>query len=122
MSPFNSPYLTQNYHSNYAERSSDKTCLSNSVKSMTSLDVCKMKVYFSRRNRCQGIPSGLEIYVIWVECLVNKLSKITDVNSRFIRHIVTQINKVRETVTHYAGNHNRLCLKVFELSRFDDKS
>ena len=27
-------------------------------------------------------------YAIWVECLVNKLSQIRDVNSGFIRHIV----------------------------------
>jgi len=71
-----------------------------------------------------------------VECLVNKLSQIPDVNSGFIHHIVAQI-KVREMVTHLGthlfikdnsnvftmllqcvGNHNRLkiCLKVFELS------
>ena len=50
-------------------------------------------------------------------------------------------NKVREMVTHLGthlfikdnanvctmllkcvGNHNRLCLKVFKLSKFDDKS
>jgi len=28
---------------------------------------------------------------LWVECLVNKLSQIPDVNSGFIRHIVAQI-------------------------------
>jgi len=37
------------------------------------------------------LTSGFEIYVIWVECLVNKLSQILDVNSGFIRHIVAQI-------------------------------
>jgi len=37
------------------------------------------------------LPSGFELYAIWVECLVNKLSQITDVNSGFIRHIVAQI-------------------------------
>jgi len=37
------------------------------------------------------LTSGFEIYAIWVECLVNKLSKILDVNSGFIRHIVAQI-------------------------------
>ena len=51
MSPFKSPYLTQNYHSKYVERSSGKTHMY--VKSMMSLDVCKMKVYCSRKNRCQ---------------------------------------------------------------------
>ena len=51
MSPFNFPYLTQNYHSKYVERSSGKHT---HVKSMTSLDVCKMKVYCMRKNRCQS--------------------------------------------------------------------
>ena len=37
------------------------------------------------------LTSGFEIYAILVECLVNKLSQITDVNSGFIRHIVAQI-------------------------------
>ena len=37
------------------------------------------------------LPSGFELYATWVECLVNKLSQIPDVNSRFIRHIVAQI-------------------------------
>ena len=37
------------------------------------------------------LTSGFEIYVMWVECLVNKLSQIPDVNSGFIRHIVAQI-------------------------------
>jgi len=37
------------------------------------------------------LTSGFEIYAIWVECLVNKLSQITDVNSGFICHIVAQI-------------------------------
>ena len=37
------------------------------------------------------LTSGFKIYVIWVECLVNKLSQIPDVNSGFIRHIVAQI-------------------------------
>jgi len=37
------------------------------------------------------LTSGFEKYDIWVECLVNKLSQISDVNSGFIRHIVTQI-------------------------------
>jgi len=37
------------------------------------------------------LTSGFEIYAIRVECLVNKLSQILDVNSGFIRHIVAQI-------------------------------
>ena len=37
------------------------------------------------------LTSGFEIYAIWVECLVNKLSQILDVNSGFIRHIVDKI-------------------------------
>ena len=37
------------------------------------------------------LTSGFEIYAIWVERLVNKLSQIQDVNSGFIRHIVAQI-------------------------------
>ena len=59
-----------------------------------------------------------------VECLVNKVSHIPDVNCGFIRHIVTQ-NKVRFGSTFvqkdnsnvctkflkYVGNHNRLCEK-----------
>jgi len=48
MSLFKSPYLTQNYRSKYVERSFGH------VKSMTSLDVSKMKVYCSRKNRCQS--------------------------------------------------------------------
>ena len=37
------------------------------------------------------LPCGFEIYAIWVECLVNKLLQIPDVNSGFIRHIVAPI-------------------------------
>jgi len=37
------------------------------------------------------LTSGLEIYAIWVKCLVNKLSQITDVKSGFICRLVTQI-------------------------------
>ena len=37
------------------------------------------------------LTSGFEIYDIWVECLVNKLSQIPDVNSGVILHIVAQI-------------------------------
>ena len=48
MSTFKSPYLTQNYHSKYVERSSGKNTHD---KSMTSLDVFKMKAYCSRKNR-----------------------------------------------------------------------
>ena len=113
MSPFNSPYLTQNNHSKYIEISSGKTHLSNQwhhlmfviwkynarenlgvkvnwflniVWKISNLDksihlICKIQSF---------LTSGLEIYAIWVECLVNKLSKITDVNSGFIRVIVTQ--------------------------------
>jgi len=33
------------------------------------------------------LTSGFEINATWVECLVNKLSKILDVNSGFIHHI-----------------------------------
>ena len=49
------------------------------------------------------LTSGLEIYAIWVKCLVNKLSQITDVKSGFLRHIVTQI-RTRKMVTHL-GTH-----------------
>jgi len=52
MSPFKYPYLTQNYHSKYVERWSGKT--HSYVKSITSLDVYKMKAYCSRKNRCQS--------------------------------------------------------------------
>jgi len=63
---------------------------------MTSLDVCKMKVYYSQKIGVKVrnfLTSGFEIYAISFECLVNKLSQIPDVNSgtRFIRHIVAQI-------------------------------
>ena len=37
------------------------------------------------------LTSGFEIYAIWVEYLVNKLSQIPEVNSGFIRHNVAQI-------------------------------
>ena len=37
------------------------------------------------------LPSGFKLYAIWVECLVNKLSQIPDVNSGFIHRIVAQI-------------------------------
>jgi len=37
------------------------------------------------------LTSGFEIYAIWVKCLLNKLAQIPDVNSGFIRHIVSQI-------------------------------
>ena len=84
---------------------------------MTSLDVCKMKVYCSlkigvkvgrflkivwkisnlNKSRRQiytirnFLTSGFELYGIWVECLVNKLSQIPDVNGGFIRHIIAKI-------------------------------
>ena len=72
---------------------------------MTSLDVCKMKVYCSQKkgvkvdrflkivwtisnlSKCliykirNFLTSGFEIYAIWLECLVNKLSQIPDVNT-----------------------------------------
>jgi len=35
--------------------------------------------------------SGLVKYAMWVKCLVNKLSQITEVKSGFICHLVTQI-------------------------------
>ena len=44
------------------------------------------------------LPSGFEIYAIWVDCLVNKLSQIPDVNSGFMSFCSP--NKVREMVTH----------------------
>jgi len=37
------------------------------------------------------LTSGFEIYAIWVDCLVNKLSQIPDVNGGFIRHIIAKI-------------------------------
>ena len=84
---------------------------------MTSLDVCKMKYTarekigvkvdlflkivwkISNLNKSRRLiykirnflTSGFEIYAIWVECLVNKLSQVPDVNSAFLRHIVAQI-------------------------------
>ena len=82
------------------------------------------------------LTSGFEIYAIWFECLVNKLSQIPDHNTSYYNP-----NKVREMMTHLGThlfikdnanvctmllncvrNHNRLCLKVFELSQIDDKS
>ena len=98
---------------------------------MTSLDVCKMKTggekigvkvdrflkivwMISNLNKSRSLiykvrnflTSGFEIYAIWVECLVNKLSQIPGVNSGFIRHIVAQIMLLK-----CVENHNRLCLK-----------
>jgi len=57
---------------------------------MTSLDVCKMKISLkmfwkiSNLNKARRLiykirnflTSGFEIYAIWVECLVNKLSQM----------------------------------------------
>ena len=43
------------------------------------------------------VTSGFEIYAIWVECLVNKLSQIQDTS-------YCSPNKVREMVTHL-GTH-----------------
>jgi len=84
---------------------------------MMSLDVCKLKYTarekigvkvhrflkivwkISNLNKSRRLiykiqnflTNGFEIYVIWVECLVNKVSQISDVNSGFIRHSVAQI-------------------------------
>ena len=123
MSPFDSPYLTQNYHSKYVERSSGKTHMSNQwrhlmfVKWKYSVRMFVKWKYTARekigvkvdrflkivwkisnlnKSRCltykirNFLTIGFEIYVIWVECLVNKLSQILDVNSGFIRHIVNK--------------------------------
>ena len=68
---------------------------------MMSLDVCKIVWKISNLNKSRRLiykirnflTSGFEIYAIWVECLVNKLSQIPDVNSGLIRHIVAQIRK-----------------------------
>ena len=125
MSPFNSPYLTQNYHSKYVERSSGKTHMSNQwshlmfvkwnytarekigvkvdrflkiVRKISNLNN-SIRLIYKIRN---FLTSGFELYAIWVECLVNKLSQIPDVNSQFIRHCSP--NKVRKMVTHL-GTH-----------------
>jgi len=45
------------------------------------------------------LTSGFEIYAIWVECLVNKLSQIPDPDTSYCSP-----NKVREMVTHL-GTH-----------------
>ena len=89
MSPFKSPYLPKITIQNVL-----KDLL---VKSMMSLDVCKMKVYSSRKNRFLKVvwkisnlnksrrlvykirnflTSGFEKYATWVECLVKKV--VTD--------------------------------------------
>ena len=120
MSPINSPNLTQNYHSRYIERSSGKTRMSNQwchlmfVKwKYTALDKIGVKVdwflkivwkisnldksirlIYKIRN---FLTSGLEIYIIWVKCIVNK-SQITDV--KWVHKSSCNPNKVREMVTH----------------------
>jgi len=43
------------------------------------------------------LTSGLEIYIIWVKCIVNK-SQITDV--KWVHKSSCNPNKVREMVTH----------------------
>ena len=114
MSPFNSTYLTQNYHSKYIERSSGKTSVSNQwhhlmfvkwkydahKKIGVKVDRFLKVLLYKIRN---FLTSGLEIYAIWVECLVNKLSQIIKVNSGFILSSCNP-NKVREMVT-YLGTH-----------------
>ena len=74
MSPFNSPYLTQNYHSKYVEIPL--------VKHTGQINDYKIRNF---------LTSGFELYAIWVECLGNKLSQIPEVNIGFIRHIVAHI-------------------------------
>ena len=114
MSPFNSPYLTQNYNSKYVEISSGKTYRSNQWRHLmfvkwkyTAHEKIGVKVdrflkivwKISNLNKSRRLiykirnflPRGFEIYAIWVDCLVNKLSQIPDVNSGFIRHFVAQI-------------------------------
>ena len=126
MSPLNSPYITQKYHSKYVERSSGKTLPSNQwrhlmfvkwkytarkkigvkvdwflkiVWKISNLDTSICLIY-----KIQNfLTNGFEIYVIWVECLVNKLSQMIDVKSGFIMSSCNS-NKVREMVT-YLGTH-----------------
>ena len=114
ISPFKSPYLTQNYNLKYVEISSGKTYWSNQcchlvfvnwkytahekigvkvdrflkiVWKISNLNKSRRLIYKIRNL----LPSGFEIYAIWVDCLVNKLSQIPSVNSGFICHIVVQI-------------------------------
>ena len=132
MSPFKSPYLTQNYHSKYGEISSGKTYRSNQwrhlmfvkwkytahekigVKVDRFLKIV-WKISILNKSRCliykirNFLTSGFEIYVIWVECLVNKLSQTPDVNSGFIRHIVAQI---RSEKCHKLMINHRLFYKL----------
>ena len=78
MSPFKSPDLAQNYHSKYVEKI---------VWKISNLNKSRHPIY-----KVQNfLTGGFEIYAIWVECLVNKMSQIPDVNSGFIRYIVAQI-------------------------------
>ena len=114
MSPFNSSYLTQNYNSKYVEISSGNTYRSNQWRHLmfvkwkyTAHEKIGVKVErflkivwkISNLNKSRRLiykirnflPSGFKLYAIWVECLVNKLSQIPDVNSGFIRHFVAQI-------------------------------
>ena len=126
MSPFNSCYLTQNYHSTYVERSSGKTHMYD--KSMTSLDVCKMKAYCLRKNRCQ---SQLISYVQSTKLSYQWFWNICHMGWMFSKQVVTDPvceqwvhtsycspNEVKEMVTNVCtmllkcvGNYNRLCLK-----------
>ena len=120
MSPFNSSYLTPYNHSKYIERSSGKTRLLNQWRHLlfvkwkyTAREKIGVKVNWflkivwkisnlmkSRRliyKIRNFVTSGFEIYAIWVECLVNKLSQIQDTS-------YCSPNKVKEMVTHF-GTH-----------------
>ena len=95
------------------------------VRKISNLNKSRRLIYKIRN----FLPRGFEIYAIWVDCLVNKLSQIPDVNSGFIRHFVAQIrwekwwpiwvhswlkgynSNVCTMLLKCVGNHNRLCLK-----------
>ena len=73
MSPFNSPYLTQIYHSKYVERSSGKTHMSNQWRHLMFVKWKytaheKIGVSQSIYKIRNFLTSGFDIYAIWVEC------------------------------------------------------